>query len=354
MGRINYQVLRGKVRAYAPAQPLDNPHLWVLLDAGDKQWFATINVRSSKDTPDEAFGKSYLYYLVDADFSHPIVPSILARPVGLSPVDRSYAGGAIDFQRGNLFNPNDMRVLPPEGPGDDGLVHRLGGLLELAKLQNCDVFFYGNAFPKNNPNQTDAAFGYTPDTPFGLDNVHMAQGDPREVNIQLHENGVWHDGACFIWDPNSKRMTAIFLAFQTQGWHTNDNGDLIFGATGCEAPAYDFSAGGDGVQLPLPKRAAEITSAHRAPDGTASIVVANMGEAALDLTGWRLLIDTVTSFPLPATTLAPGQPLSIPLPAGSLSDAGGLLTLINSSQLRVDGVAYLGGDPVAGWSTSFG
>jgi len=109
-----------------------------------------------------------------------------------------------------------------------------------------------------------------------------------------------------------------------------------------------------GALLPAPKRIAEITSAHRAPDGAASVVVANMGVSPLDLTGWRLLIDTVTSFRLPATSLPPGQPLSTPLPAGSLSDAGGLLTLINSSQLRVDGVAYLGGDPAAGWSTSFG
>jgi hypothetical protein len=51
--------------------------------------------------------------------------------------------------------------------------------------------------------------------------------------------------------------------------------------------------------------------------------------------------------------LARGQPLVAPLPAGSLSDAGGLLTLINASQLRVDGVAYASGDPELGSSTSF-
>ena len=67
---------------------------------------------------------------------------------------------------------------------------------QLAKDQECDVFFYGNAFSKDNPHQTDAAFGYTPQTPFGLDNVHMAQGDPQAINMRLRENGVWHDGAC--------------------------------------------------------------------------------------------------------------------------------------------------------------
>ena len=237
MAHIDYQALRGKVHAFAPAAPSSNPHLWVILEADGQQWFATINVRSNKDAPGEPVGKSYLYYLVDTDFAHPIVPSILARPEGLSPVERSYAGGALDFQRGNLFNPNAMRVLPPEGAGDDGLVHRLDAhSASSPRRKRRDVFFYGNAFAKDNPHQTDAAFGYTPDTPFGVDNIHMAQGDPREVNNRLHENGVWHDGACFIWDEAGRRMTAVFLAFQSQGWHTNDSGDLIFGATGCEAP----------------------------------------------------------------------------------------------------------------------
>jgi uncharacterized protein YukJ len=354
LSHINYQTLRGKVRAFAPAEPSTNPHLWVILESGGQQCFATINVRSDKGAPGEPVGKSYLYYLVDTDFAHPILASVLARPQGLSPVERSYAGGAIDFQRGNLFDPAAMRILPPEGAGDDGLVHRLSSMLQLAKTQDCDVIFYGNAFAKDNPHQTDAAFGYTPDTPFGLDNIHMAQGDPRAIDMRLHENGVWHDGAAFIWDARARRMSAIFLAFQSQAWHTNDAGDLIYGSTGCEAPPYDFGAG-QFAPLPQAKRAAEITSAHRALDGTACVVVTNMTSAPLDLTNWRLLVDAAANHPLPATPLAPGAPVAVvTLPAGALHDGGGLLTLLNPGGLRVDGVAYLGGDATAGWSTSFG
>ena len=352
MGHINYQCLRGKVHAFAPAQPATNPHLWVILEADGRQWFATINVRSDKDAPGDPVGKSYLYYAIDHDFSHPIMASVLARPSGLSPVDRSYKGGAVDFQRGNLFNPNVMRILPPQGAGGDGLVRQLSAILDVAKSQDCDVFFYGNAFSKDNPHQTDAAFGYTPDTPFGLDNIHMAQGDPAAIDRRLHENGVWHDGAAFIWDARARRMTAVFLAFQSQAWHTNEQGDLLYGVTGCEAPRYDFSGGGLAPMAP-PKRAAEITSAHRAPDGSGSIVVANMTGEPLDVTNWRLLIDTQTTHPLPAAQLAPAQPLSAPLPQGVLTDAGGLVTLLDAAGLKVDGVAYLGGDSSAGWSTSF-
>jgi uncharacterized protein YukJ len=352
MSHVNYNCLRGKVSAFAPAQPPGNPHLWVILEADGRKYFATINVRSDKDTSGDPVGKSYLYYLIDADLKHPIIPSVLARPAGLSPIERSYAGGAIDFQRGNLFDPRAMRVLPMEGDGDDTLVHRLGALLDLAKAQGSDVFFYGNAFAKDNPHQTDAAFGYTPDTPFGVDNIHMTQGDPQAINRRVHENGTWHDGACFIWDAQSNRMTGAFLSFQTQAWHTNDNGDLLYGVTGCEAPLYDF-ANGIGEPTPLRARAAELTSLHRAPDGTSTVVVANMTAASLDLAGWALIAETTKRIDLPAGPLAAAQPLSVTMPAGAIIDSGGVLTLVNAAGLRVDGVAYLGGDPAAGWSTSF-
>ncbi|HEV3045300.1 MAG TPA: DUF2278 family protein [Roseiarcus sp.] len=352
MGRINYNCLRGKVHAFAPAAPATNPHLWVLLEENGRQWFATINIRSDKDAPGDPVGKSYLYYLIDNDFRHPIVPTILARPTGLSPVDRDYSSGALDFQRGNLFDPRQMRVLPAEGDASDSLVHRLQANLQMARQVGADVFFYGNAFHKDNPHQTDAAFGYTPDTPFGLDNVHMTQGDPQAIDQRVHENGSWHDGACFIWDEQARRITAAFLAFQVQAWHTDDNGEPVAGLTGAEPPTYDF-ANGLGAPLPQQRRAAEITSAHRAPDRSGAAIVTNMTTAPLDLSGWSILADAQSSVALPTGSIGPGQTLSVALAPGVLVDEGGILTLRDPAGRRVDGVAYNGGDAARGWSTSF-
>jgi uncharacterized protein YukJ len=351
MNPIKYSCLRGKVHAFAPA-PGDNPHLWVILEEGGRQWFATINIRSNKDAPDDAAGKSYLYYWIDNDFRHPIVPTILARPNGLSTVARDYSEGALDFQRGALFDPRLMRVLPAEGEAGDTLVHRLQAILKVAQNAGADVFFYGNAFRKDNPHQTDDAFGYTPATPFGLDNVHMTQGDPPAIDRRLHENGVWHDGACFIWAEHDRRMTGVFLAFQTQAWHTDDNGQPVAGATGSEPPAYDF-ADGVGSPLPLQRRAAEITSAHRAPDRTGAIVVTNMSASPLDLGGWSILINADTSVALPNAALAPAQTVCVAVAAGALDDEGGILILRDQQELRVDSAAYTGGDAAHGWSTSF-
>jgi hypothetical protein len=181
----------------------------------------------------------------------------------------------------------------------------------------------------------------------------MAQGDPQAINMRLRENGVWHDGASFVWDGRAQRMTAIFLSFQSQAWHTNDSGDPIDGATGAEAPAYDFSKA-DGALIMPPPRLAQLTSAHRGPDGGASVVLTNMSHDPLDLSGWTLVVDAKTPIDLPATKLGPGQPLSVTLTPGSLEDRGGVLMLVNPSGLSVHCAAHRGGDSLAGWSSSLG
>jgi hypothetical protein len=83
------------------------------------------------------------------------------------------------------------------------------------------------------------------------------------------------------------------------------------------------------------------------------LVVANMTGAPIALAGWTILAQAEKSLALPATSLLSGQPLSVALAADFIDDSGGVLTLVNPASLRVDGVAYLGGDPAAGWSTSF-
>ena len=357
---IFYQSLRGKVHAFAPAPKNEdgsvNPHLWVVLEAAGHLWFATINVRSDKEPVGAPVGHSYLYYVVDTDFTHPIVPSILARPEGLSPahgtIERSYQAGALDYQRGNLFDPNAMRVLPPEGEGDDGLVQRLSGLLQLARQQNDDVIIFGQTFKMQKPHQTDGAFGYTPDGPFGMHNIHMAQGDKPDLFPHGDETGLWGDGGCFLWDGASHRMTAVFLAFQSQKWHTDDHGVPVEGVTVDEPPTYDFSSG-TGVVVQPPVRALEITSLHRLPDGSSNAVVANMTGQPLDMTGWSLLADVERRQALPSQPLAAGTALPITLPTGFVKDSGGILTLLNPENLRVDGVAFTGGNPAVGWSDSF-
>lgn len=347
MGQINYSYLKGKIDRFKPA-PTGNPHLWMLVDVAQDTVFATVNVQSSKDMPNMPVAESYLNFFIDEDFRHPIVAHLRGLAPGLHSQESSSSQGALDYIKGNLFDPRKMRVLPSQSAGGDDLVHRLEALLSVAREQNDDIVIIGSQF-QTSPGQTDAVFGETP--AFGIDNTHMAQGDPPQINAKLHENGVWHDGAIFLISTNTDRVTAIFLAFQTQAWQTDDRGNAMDGTTGFEAPRYDFKGGGLGNLVPAPAPLAELTSLNRLPDGTAKLVVANMSTKPLDVSGWKLTTPSA-SMDLPATIIQPGQPLSIDLGSHLVFDAGGILSLLNAGSLKVDGVAYLGG-PATGWSTSF-
>jgi uncharacterized protein YukJ len=347
MAQINYSCLKGKIDRFKPA-PSGNPHLWLLVDAGPDSFFATVNVQSSKGLAGSPVAETYLNFLVDEDFRHPIVTRLRNLRPGLALQKRSYADGALDYIKGNLFDPRKMRVLPSQSAGGDDLVHRLEALFGLAREQNDDIVIVGSQFHTSH-GQTNAVFGETP--ALGIDNTHMAQGDPPEIDERLHENGAWHDGAMFLLSTNTDRVTAIFLAFQTQAWQTDADGQPVDGTTGFEAPRYDFAGGGLGNPVPAAPPVAELTSLNRLADGTGRLVVANMTSASLDVSGW-----SVTSpdgaLDLPNTSIEPGRPLTLDLPGNMLDDAGGILSLLDANGLKVDGVAYLGG-PTSGWSSSF-
>ena len=105
--------------------------------------------------------------------------------------------------------------------------------------------------------------------------------------------------------------------------------------------------------MPAP-RLAQLMSAHRPSDGAASVVLTNMSQAPLDLSGWALIIDAKLRVDLPAAKVGPGEPLNVALAPDALADRGGVLMLVNPSGLNVHCVAYRGGDSAAGWSSSLG
>jgi uncharacterized protein YukJ len=59
----------------------------------------------------------------------------------------------------------------------------------------------------------------------GIHDIHMNQGNP--AGNHGGDNGIWQDGALFLSLPGQGTWTAVFLAFQTENWNTNDNGDPV-------------------------------------------------------------------------------------------------------------------------------
>jgi hypothetical protein len=126
----------------------------------------------------------------------------------------------------------------------------------------------------------------------------------------------------------------VFLAFQSQSWHTDDR-------TGHTLPAVHAVGRDPGPQEP--DHTVRIVAAHVGDAGQQreTVTLLNTGVADLDLAGWALLDAREKRLPLPSTRLPAGEAARIPLgPPVHLDGHGGLLTLLNPAGLKVDGVAY--------------
>jgi hypothetical protein len=142
------------------------------------------------------------------------------------------------------------------------------------------------------------------------------------------------DGGMLIHLPSDNRWVAVFLAFQSQCWHTDDEKGNCTGDV--DEPAEDKS---------LVIIAATINPAGHDP-GTERVLLLNTLPAAVNLDGWALADKNKRRHPLDGITLKPGGVTAMTLPGTTiqLSNKGGIITLLNSDGLKVHGVQYTKND----------
>jgi len=190
----------------------------------------------------------------------------------------------------------------------------------------------------------DKVFGFAPGN--GVHDIHMNQGNVAQFR---GDDGVWQDGGLAVHFPSASRWVAIFLAFQSQAWHTDDT----TGHTITDAPPPPPPL------TPDTTAAVRIVAAMVNPVGPApeheSVVLLNASPGAVDLTGWRIADRLKRTCPIPAQTLAAGELLRVQVtePA-QLSNSGGLITLLDAAGLKVAGVSYTEADArQEGWTLTF-
>jgi uncharacterized protein YukJ len=242
-------------------------------------------------------------------------------PVGFTALPSQTGGLALDFIRGNLFDRQQMRVVPTAQPGpDNDLGEFLDHYVQQARGNDqAQAYVFGQRWgPETIP---DKIFGFRPGN--GVHDVHMNQGNSGRF---ASDDGVWQDGGLLLHFADTDRWVAVFLAFQSQAWHTDDT-------TG---HAITQPADSD--------RALRIVAALVNPVGPApeaeTVTLLNASPGPIDLAGWALV-----------DRLAHSQPLTGTMPAGAavtyavtapvqLGNKGGTISLLDQNGLKADGVAY--------------
>ena len=212
MALRSYGVLQGRVVGRRREDASDSsPHyqMHVVDDAGTDYRIA-VNVLSQQ-------APSELLYLAVDDFRHPIT-ALLPTAGGWTPLPSRPGAANLDFIRGNLFDPKLMRPLPPDVSGpDNDLADRLDHYTERAMADDeATLYAFGERWGPEG-NVPDKIFGFRPGN--GVHDIHMNQGNSARFR---DDDGVWQDGGLLFRFPGEDRWVAIFLAFQSQAWHTDD------------------------------------------------------------------------------------------------------------------------------------
>jgi uncharacterized protein YukJ len=350
-----YGVLRAEILDRRHAVP-ENPHYQIHAHDGDGDWRVSVNVRSQD--------RSDLMVVVDDDFCHPILEDLLELKPGWHRLPTKPGGIALDYIRGNLVDPAQMRTMPffLPGPSND-LNEVLDSLVtRLRADRQAGLFAFGERWgPENHP---DKIFGFLPGS--GVHDVHMNQGNERR---RAGSDGTWQDGALLFHYPGANRWVGVFLAFQSQSWQTDDHtGHRLPGAG---ASIHSVRRGGrirlgtESTTIPdtapplrlkdvgILRIVAYIPSPQ--PSAPAQIILLNVSPQPIDLEGWQVMDETKTTVALGGTALAGGV-ITLKLPDDFQLDKerGWTLTILDREGMRVDGVRCSRGDLAReGWAVLF-
>ena len=331
-----YGVLRAAV-VDQRIETTDTPHYQVHLRAAGVDYRAAVNVRSQQRPPE-------LLYLAVDNFAHPVLDRLRTLPDGFTDLPGRADGPALDYIRGNLFQRDQMRPVPtaepgPENdPGDflDHYVRRAAGDPEAR------AFVFGQAWGPE-PATADKVFHFRPGN--GVHDIHMNQGNSGRFTA---DDGVYQDGALLLHFPADDSWVAIFLAFQSQSFHTDD----VYGHTLPPGPRPTPS-GPTSLD-----RSVRIVAALANPVGPApepeTVTLLNTTPTAIDLSGWTIADRADNRHPLTGH-LPAGEAVRVPVAAPfALGNRGGTITLLDPTGRKIDGVAYTADQSTQeGWTITF-
>jgi uncharacterized protein YukJ len=332
-------VLKGRVIDRAREDSQSTPHYQVHLLAAGVHYRIAVNVKSQA-SPSE------LLFLMADNFAHPLTADLPALSDGFRALPSAPGGLALDYIRANLFNRLDMRPLPASFPGpDNDLSDRIEHFVKRA-IQESDARIY--AFRQRwGPEQQkkDETFNFLPGN--GIHDIHMNQGN---VAPFLGDDGVWQDGGLLLEFPSTNQWVAMFLAFQSQAWHTDDKtGHTITDPKPGPGPEPGPNE---------PDQVVRIVGALVNPKGGApeqeTVTILNASPDAIDLTGWQIA-DKLKNKAGLSGPIAAGATRVFPLPPTVLlGNKGGIITLLDNKGLKVDGVSYTEEDASGeGWTVVF-
>ncbi len=231
----NYSVLKGHPKAGKVVSGA-SAHYQITVDALDAAgvpFTVAVNI--------ESVDGSEVLYAIEHGFTPPDPAGLAALSTGMTSIPSQPDGLALDFVRSliggaPMITRAAMTTLPlPTSTArflnealslDRSPAHLHSAEQDAHALQNAVVQLLNQAV--TDPGSVIYAFGSAfadGGVTDGIHDIHMNQGNPP--NNHGNDNGIWQDGAVFVSLPGQATWTALFIAFQTESWTTDDAGNPV-------------------------------------------------------------------------------------------------------------------------------
>jgi hypothetical protein len=249
-----------------------------------------------------------------------------------------------------------MVPLPHDVPGpDNDLNEKFDAIVQRALAdETAEIFAYGAAWGPE-PARPDNYFGFSPGR--GIHEVHMNQGNSGDFR---YADGVWQDGGLLFYFPEQRQWVAVFTAFQSQAWHTDDStGHALAGPA--PQPGEDSRPNHptedllptEGVPDGLVRIVGALVNDSRSPEREV-VTLLNRSNRDISLSGWSLADKNKAKMPL-GGSLAAGATVQVTVQTPvALSNKGGIITVLDSEGRKIHGVSYTKEEAShVGWTIPF-
>ena len=223
----NYSVLKGRPTAGKVVSG-SSAHYDITVQAASGSFAVAVNI--------ESVDGSEVLYAIQPNVTPPDTAGLAALADGVTPLPSQPGGLALDFVRETvngapLITRQAMTLLPIATSTSAFLNEDRGTVTDPADtgahaLENAVVALLNQAV--SDPDSIVYAFGsaYADHGAVdGIHDIHMNQGNPTDNHGS--DNGIWQDGALFLSLPAQGTWTAVFLAFQTESWNTDNQGNPV-------------------------------------------------------------------------------------------------------------------------------
>ncbi len=346
MSLENYGVLKGKPKDCKCGKGKQS-HYQVLVHDGKHEHRIAVNV-SSKVAPSE------LLYFVDDNFTHPITEKLENLGMGYKRLDNTSRAIRLDYVRGGLFDTSKMLPLKCDIPGPSNDLNDLiqKYVKQAISMNGSMIYAFGERWGPESF-LSDSFFGFRPGS--GIHDIHMNQGNSPKWTGDDAPN---QDGGLLIHLTEEDRWVAIFLAFQSQCFNTDEttghclpDGKKITSSEPCEEsrtePENTVSAGSV-------KIIAALVDPKGIDVGKEVITLFNASPDDIDLDGW-FIKDGPGRKSLLKGDISAGSGTRILLSGKGviLANSGGHISLYNNKGELMDEVKYAGRKVRSGWTLVF-